>query len=446
MSSIHAGGASGIPEKAVPLPPRPNLEFERKRARQILRAVHGRDDEMLARVRRYRNARDASSVKLSDVQLMIARDYGFKSWPKLVSYHETLARHERSAPEAHTRQMWDHHVRMIIHGHARGLASAIIPLATFVPRFYGRSDEEIRNARLTEADARLAAARLERFPGWDAIVVQPDEPIEQNIPTVAQRRKLRETRLGIPFADAWDAIHGKDLETLSHVIDEHPEVLAIRGQDNPHNSVLLLMRAALQLELDNPGSDVRVVSDFLVSRGADLDDALNQMMLTGIKVRPEYIRFLLDRGADPNWILPNGLSILEWAILRYWSPGAVDVIAEKAKRRSAFWIAAGLGDVDEMLRYLSSDGKPSDAARRDRPDFILARFPMPCRPDAEDLEILWEAFCVAGFNQRLDAIDALLDRGFPIDYAPWGSTLLKWAEGNHVTVLAEHLLMRGAKA
>jgi hypothetical protein len=69
---------------------------------------------------------------------------------------------------------------------------------------------------------------------------------------------------------------------------------------------------------------------------------------------------------------------------------------------------------------------------------------MPCRPDADDLEILWEAFTVAGFNDRLDVIDALLDRGFPIDYDRWGSTLLKWAEGNRRIKLADHLKMRGA--
>jgi hypothetical protein len=62
-----------------------------------------------------------------------------------------------------------------------------------------------------------------------------------------------------------------------------------------------------------------------------------------------------------------------------------------------------------------------------------------------DLEIQREAFTIAGFNQRLAAIDALLDRRFPIDYAEWGSTLLQWAEGNRITVLAEHLLKHGAR-
>ena len=443
--STSSAGASGIPEAVIPLPAKPNLEFERKRAKQCLRAVHDGDKALLSRVQRYREGVDAGIVKLSDVQLTIAREYGFTSWPRLVSYYEMLARHERTLPKAETQPMWDLHVKMIRDGHARARPHALSALATFVPRFYGRSDEEIRNTAITDADAKLAAARMAGFPSWDAIVVQPDVPFDPAIPDAAERRIRREARHGIPFADAWDALQAKDLEKLSSVIDEHPDVLEVRGQDNPDNAVPLLMRAALQMEIDNPDPEMRAISDLLVSHGADMKDTLNQMMLRGIYVQPEFIRFILNRGGDPNWILPNGLSILEWAILRYWSGEAVDVIAERAERRSAFWIAAGLGDVQEMLRYLGKDGKPTEAARRDRPDFVLARFPMPCRPEADDLDIVWEAFLIAGFNHRLAVIDALLDRGFPIDYDRAGSTLLKWAEGNSRTVLADHLVKRGAK-
>jgi hypothetical protein len=154
---------------------------------------------------------------------------------------------------------------------------------------------------------------------------------------------------------------------------------------------------------------------------------------------------LLERGADPEWLPPSGVPILEHALMNYWNPEAVDLIARRVTPRKGFWISAGLGDVDGMLSFLDSRGRPSAAARQNRPDFLLVGFNMPCRPGADDLEILWEAFTVAGFNQRLRAIDALLDRGFPIDYAEWGSTLLQWAEGNRITVLAEHLLKRGAR-
>lgn len=132
-------------------------------------------------------------------------------------------------------------------------------------------------------------------------------------------------------------------------------------------------------------------------------------------------------------------------MLNYWNPEAVDLIARRVTPRRAFWIAAGLGDVPTMLSFLDRNGKPTPEARVNRPDFILVGMGSQCRPDADDLEIAWEAFCVAGFNQRFNTLDALLDRGFPIDYSEWGSTLLSWAEGNRVTSLADFLKKRGAK-
>jgi hypothetical protein len=131
--------------------------------------------------------------------------------------------------------------------------------------------------------------------------------------------------------------------------------------------------------------------------------------------------------------------------MRYWNPEPVDLIASHVKPRRAFWIAAGLGDVEGTLQFIDKDGKPTDAARGDRPDLILVGLGSPCRPDAADLEILWEAFMIAGFNQRLAVIDALLATGFPIDCDCWGSTLLQWAQGNQKNVLGDHLLKRGAR-
>ena len=69
---------------------------------------------------------------------------------------------------------------------------------------------------------------------------------------------------------------------------------------------------------------------------------------------------------------------------------------------------------------------------------------VPCNPAADDIDIVWEAFFVAGLNQRFNAIDALLARGFPIDYTPWDMNLLHWAVGNLVAPVVEHLVKRGA--
>ena len=77
-----------------PLPPRPSLEFERKEAKALLRLLRAGDSRALARARARHSTLSSSpnGVRLADAQLVIAREYGFASWPKLVWYFGDLER------------------------------------------------------------------------------------------------------------------------------------------------------------------------------------------------------------------------------------------------------------------------------------------------------------------------------------------------------------------
>jgi hypothetical protein len=59
-------------------------------------------------------------------------------------------------------------------------------------------------------------------------------------------------------------------------------------------------------------------------------------------------------------------------------------------------------------------------------------------------EVVWEAFFVAVLNLRFDVLDALLERGFPIDYLGPGMSVLNFAVGNGFVPLVEFLVKRGA--
>ena len=445
MSSNSPRVVSAIPDRTVPLPSRPNLELERKRAKQMLRSIVNGDADALARVREYRAGISAVDAKLADVHLTVAREYGFSSWPKLVAYFETLDRHEKAGPHFQSYRVdhYEHRARQVIRGHAAKQPAVTRGLAAFVPRFYGRTDEEIFATPITEAEAQLVVARMDRYLSWEALLEYIEKAPRVESGTVEEQMKASlERRYGPPFVQAFDAIKRRDLEAIKRLIDTHPELIATPPVNRPGTSIL---RASIFHEMNEPSAESRAISDFLVESGADLVTVLGRMLLEGIHRKPEDVAFLLDRGADPNWMPPSGVSVLEHALMKYWNPESVDLIARRATPPKAFWISAGLGDVKGMLEFLDRNGKPTPAARRNRPDFTLVGFNMACRPDADDLEILWEALVVAGFNQRLNTLDALLDRGFPLDYAPWGSTLRSWAEGNGVTVLAEHLAKRGAR-
>lgn len=85
-----------MPERE--LPNRPNLEQYKKQAKDLVRECARAAPEALARIRDYhprlRGLPDLDigrvSFKLSDAQLIIAREHAFESWPKFASHLKTL--------------------------------------------------------------------------------------------------------------------------------------------------------------------------------------------------------------------------------------------------------------------------------------------------------------------------------------------------------------------
>ncbi|HXJ81440.1 MAG TPA: ankyrin repeat domain-containing protein [Candidatus Methylomirabilis sp.] len=86
-----------------PIPPRPSLEFDRKQARDLLDALREGDPEARRRFSshhpRFRAGTVPSAVALHDAQLVIAREYGFSSWPRWKQFVEArqLEAGERAA-------------------------------------------------------------------------------------------------------------------------------------------------------------------------------------------------------------------------------------------------------------------------------------------------------------------------------------------------------------
>jgi hypothetical protein len=157
------------------------------------------------------------------------------------------------------------------------------------------------------------------------------------------------------------------------------------------------------------------------------------------------VRWLLDRGADPNWIAPNGIPVLEHALIRYWNGEAVDLVAARTVPRKALWIAVGLGDIDGVRRSLDAQGKPTPAARRLRPDFdAVGQQGMLSHPEPDDEEILMEAFLIAMLNGRTSVLEYMVSRGFPIDSLAWESPVINFAVGNAMTPVVRCLVRCGA--
>lgn len=434
LSPRHVGPAPDLPSDVRALPARPSLEFERKQARRLLRQLHAGDPEALDRVRaKLQRAHDRSpdEFRLADAQFTIAREYGFSSWPKLTEYFETLARHVASGGlrQGHGRDAHELWARSIVTRHGNRRMETAEALAAFVPRFYGRSPAEIFASEFTIDEARLVHARMNRYPSWDVLLDEDGRPDEWE----------RETS---PLRKALKAVREADAEAFSTLVKAHPELLTTTVPGQAGNIELASMALGSHVRSHSP--EFHRTVQWLGAR-VDLQSTLNWLLLGHLRMTVESVRLLLDAGADPGWIAPNGFSVLEHAIVRYWNGAAVDLIAARTRAPRSFWVAAGLGDVQSVKGYIERDGAPTDAARRHRPDFTALELGwMPMNPAADDQTVVWEGSIVAALNQRFAVLDVLLDRGFPIDHMVWGPTLLQLAVGNGWVPLAEYLVRRGA--
>src|SRR3977135_1322073 len=70
------------------LPARPNLEHLKRQAKELLHDFQQGEPAAIDRLRSLASA--SAAPKLADAQHVIARDYGFATWPKLKEHVEAL--------------------------------------------------------------------------------------------------------------------------------------------------------------------------------------------------------------------------------------------------------------------------------------------------------------------------------------------------------------------
>lgn len=402
-----------------PLPAKPNLEHERKAAKALLRQLRSGNSDALQRVQahiRDVTAESTAQLKLGDAQRVIAREYGFSSWIRLVQYFGDV---ERQRYEHLNGTGWrrmigpaarlSSSVQELLQGHAIRSEFAGRALAAYVPRFYGSTLDEVYSHEVTEAEAQLAVARVEGFGSWVALlqtaaqceVIRRDDPWHVD-----------------EWSDASAAILANDMPALEAIVAAHPQLIEARA-DASSGAQRLLTTALAYAEDDD---DVRIdrIVQWLVSRGASLSPLLGGR--GGLGSRTNHVRQLLELGADPNWLMPNGRPVLEHALIAWQNSEAVDLLAARATRRDAWWIAAGLGDVAGVARGLDAKGKPRATARRDRPDFsAIAHRMMPQIPDPSDEDLLQEVCWVALSNDRGNVVEYLVRRGFDANGEMFGA-------------------------
>jgi hypothetical protein len=72
------------------LPSNPNLDQLKHQAKDLLKAHAAGDPDAIRRVREFHPRYDETTMTVSDAQLVVAREYGFASWPRLKAHVDSL--------------------------------------------------------------------------------------------------------------------------------------------------------------------------------------------------------------------------------------------------------------------------------------------------------------------------------------------------------------------
>lgn len=78
------------------LPERPHIDHLREQAKDLLRLYRQEESEAIRRVKAHHPRHGRDPLGLSDIQLVVAREYGFDSWPKLKAHVEKSPRRSQS--------------------------------------------------------------------------------------------------------------------------------------------------------------------------------------------------------------------------------------------------------------------------------------------------------------------------------------------------------------
>ena len=278
------------------LPAQPSLEFERKEAKMLLRQLRAGHPEALERAHsRHAAIKTVSpdTIQLADAQLVIAREYGFTSWPKLVRYFGDLHRLLNKAGSMSHSGMWTPHaieasVATFVQSHKNRRVSAWRALTAYVPRFYELPIDDVFDIAITEDEAKLALARRQGFVSWDAMITRA---------TQARQTNTRNEFDLPPIRLAGNAMRAGDLKALKQLVAAHSE---LRYPNEYQMAVgLQVPRLALQLERELGRETMRPILTWLESEGFNIQSELNVQLCGGRPMTLDSVRYLLDRGANP---------------------------------------------------------------------------------------------------------------------------------------------------
>jgi hypothetical protein len=289
------------------LPSRPNLEHLKNQAKDLLKLHKSGDPEAVKRFQESHpqwskateSAVRSATLTLSDAQVVIAREYGFASWPKLKEQVDAIALETGD------------------------------PLELFKKAF-------------AEHDAGLFRQLLERHPEFKAKINEPvaafDAPVITRVRSREMLDVLLEAGADINAKSRWWAggfglLHGAEPDLAAYAIERGARVdVHAAARLGMMDRLRALIAADLGLVKERGGdgqtplhfASTIEVAEFLLDHGADIDardvDHESTPAQYMVRDRQQVLRYLLQRGC-----------------------------------RTDILMAAALGDADLVRRHLDAD-------------------------------------------------------------------------------------------
>ncbi|HUI42152.1 MAG TPA: ankyrin repeat domain-containing protein [Terriglobia bacterium] len=340
---------------------RPDIDQLKRQAKELHNAFSAGQADAVAEVNAHYRHADAAQFALHDAQLVLARSYGFESWPKLKAYVDgltvkRLAESVRAGDLAQVRAMLKArpelvNMAMSYSDEHRPLHYAVMNRSAAMVRLLVQHGADARSGIHPHREA-TAALTIARERGYHEIVaiIQDEE----------QRRREARSRSGAPVTSSQDK--------LSEVI---------RSSDDARAIAMLEASPSLVHACDRDGwTPLHVASE----------------------VRsPQVVAWLLEHGAEPNRSGKDSRTPLDLA-----AGGRRPIPGEP------FAAVAGL------LRRAGAELTPRAAAALGDADWLRARHAEGTLVNP----VTWEAgglLTVAVRHNRPDVLALLLDFGFDPD-------------------------------
>jgi ankyrin repeat protein len=400
------------PQDAFPLPPHPDLDQYKKRAKELVRASRSGDAaavkqwannwlEALARaqgreitpqlragisrrgkrvsefLQRHLAAKDRTFAQctLSDAQFIIARSHGFPSWAKLVQHVDALAITNSSVAD------FEAAAEAIVNGDAAEVARLLREDPALI---HARSTREHRATLLHYVAANGVENYRQKTPKNIVEITRVLLEAGAEVDATAEVYGGGATTLGLAATSVHPYAAGVQNQLMQILLD-HGARMDIEGAGNGHNFVVACLAngrgeaaeylaehgAPLDLEGAAGVGNLAAVRGFFEADGTLKPSATNAQLESGFLYacgygRNQVVEFLLDRGVDLTVASPGEKQTgLHWAgmfkqletvrlLIRRGAPLEIENMYGGTPLDQTLWSAAHWGNADAYLPLIEA--------------------------------------------------------------------------------------------